>query len=113
MTQLPVLGGVNVEDPGLDLPVEAEHLAALDPGEVDGQVEGADDAVVAVGEGVLDVVAGGVDQHAAVVPGAGLYPGVLVHRAQHLQLPAVCDNFIRIHSTFKRTTKYHFTWWRW
>ena len=105
MTQLPILGRVDVEDPGLDLPVEAEHLAALDPGEVDGQVEGADDAVVTVGEGVLDVVAGGVDQHAAIVPGAGLYPGVLVHRAQHLQLPAVCGNFIRIHSTFKRTTR--------
>ena len=81
------LGGVDVEDPGLALPVQAEHLAALDPGEIDRQVQGPDDPVVPVGEGVLDVVAGGVDEHAAVVPGPGLHSGVLVDRAEDLQLP--------------------------
>ena len=44
------------------------------PGEVDGEVQGADDAVVPVGDGVLDVVGGGVHKHTAVVPGPRLHP---------------------------------------
>ena len=41
---------------------------------------------VPVGEGILDVVAGGVDEDAALVPGSRLDADVLVDRAQVLQL---------------------------
>ena len=41
---------------------------------------------VPVGEGVLDVVAGGVDEDATLVPGPRLDADVLVDRAQVLQL---------------------------
>ena len=41
---------------------------------------------VPIGEGVLDVVAGGVDEDAALVPGSRLDADVLVDRAQVLQL---------------------------
>ena len=50
------------------------HLVAPHLGEVDGEVECADDAVVAVGDGVLDVVGRRVHEHAALVPRAGLHP---------------------------------------
>ena len=43
-----------------------------------------------VGEGVLDVVAGGVDEDAALIPGPGLDTDILMDRAQVLQL-AVAD----------------------
>jgi hypothetical protein len=67
------LGGVDVENPGLAVPVQAEDLAALDPGEVDGQVQRPDDPVVPVRDRVLDVVGRCVHEHAAVVPGPGLH----------------------------------------
>ena len=43
--------------------------------------------MVSVGDGILDVVAGGVDKDAVVVPGAALDAGVLVDGAETLQLP--------------------------
>ena len=43
------------------------------------------------GEGVFDVVGGGVDEHPALVPGAALHADVLVDVAQALQL-AVADH---------------------
>ena len=45
-----------------------------------------------VGEGVFDVVAGGVDEDAALVPRAALHSDVLVDRAQVLQLPVADRN---------------------
>ena len=41
-----VLGGVDAEDTRSTLAVEAVDVVALDTGDVDGQVQGADDAVV-------------------------------------------------------------------
>lgn len=41
-----VLSWVNVENPGATLAVQAVHVVALDARDVDGQVKGADDAVV-------------------------------------------------------------------
>ena len=41
---------------------------------------------IPVGEGVLDVVAGGVDEDATLVPGPRLDADVLMDRAQVLQL---------------------------
>ena len=43
------------------------------------------------GEGVFDVVGGGVDEHPTLVPGPALHPDVLVDVAQALQL-AVADH---------------------
>lgn len=40
------LCGVDGEDPGSDLPIQTENAVPLDPGDVDGQVQGTDDAVV-------------------------------------------------------------------
>ena len=45
-----VLCGVNVEDARSALPVQAVHTGALDARDVDGQVQGADDAVITVSE---------------------------------------------------------------
>lgn len=63
--------------PYLDLPVLALAVQRVqdlvgDFGDVDGHVQSADDAVVAVRQAVLDVVQGGVDQYAVVVPGSAL-----------------------------------------
>ena len=52
-------------------------LVAPHLGEVDREVEGADDAVVAVADGVLDVVRGRVHEHAALVPRTGLHPEMM------------------------------------
>ena len=51
---------------------------ALDAREVHRLVERADDAVVAVGETVLDVIEGGVDEDPVVVPRSTLYSYCLV-----------------------------------
>ena len=63
----------------LAVAVQAVDGAAEDLGDVDGDVQGADDAAVAVGQAVLDVVERGVDEHAAVVPGRALHPDGLMH----------------------------------
>ena len=56
----------------LALAVEREEDLVGDLGDVDGDVERANDAAVAVGQAVLDVVEGRVDQHAVVIPGGAL-----------------------------------------
>ena len=68
----------------LDLPVlavavEAEDDVAEDFGDVDRDVQRLDDARVSVRQAVLDVVQGGVDQHATVIPGSALHPDGLMH----------------------------------
>ena len=55
--------------------IHSSHLVPPHLGEVDREVECADDSVVAVGDGVLDVVRRRVDEHTALVPRTGLHPG--------------------------------------
>lgn len=43
-----------------------------------------------IGKGILDVVAGGVDEHAMLIPTSTLQPHILVYSAQALEL-AVAD----------------------
>ncbi len=80
------LGGVDSHGAGLAVPVEQKDLPAPHLGQVDRQVEGPDDAVIPVGDGVLDVVGGRIDEDSGVVPSSGLYSGVLVDGAEQLQL---------------------------
>ena len=80
------LGGVDTHGTRLAVAVEEEHLVALHLGQVDWQIEGPDDPVIAVGDGVLDVVGRRVDEDAGVVPGSRLDPGVLVNGAEQLEL---------------------------
>lgn len=42
----PVLGWINSEDPGLTLSVQTVDAAALHHGDIDGQVQGADNTMV-------------------------------------------------------------------
>ena len=77
-----VLGGVDLELGALAVAVQAVDHVAKHLGDVHGHVEGADDARVSVGEAVLDVVEGGVDEDAVVVPGRRLDPDGLVDRAR-------------------------------
>ena len=86
-----VLRGVNLNLPVFAIPVQAVHHAAENLGEIHRRVQRADDARVSVGKGVLDVVKGGVNEHAAVVPRAGLDANGLVHGARVTEL-AVSDD---------------------
>lgn len=72
----------------LAVAVEAVDDVAKDLGNVDGDVQGADDPRVAVGQAVFDVIQRGVDQHATVVPCRTLHPDCLMHCAQraHIKL---------------------------
>lgn len=54
-------------------------------GDVQGHVQGADDATVAIRQAVLDVVERGVHQHPVVVPGRRLDADGFVHLAQKKQ----------------------------
>ena len=81
----PVLSGVNGHGAGLAISVEKEDLATSHLGQVDGEVKGSNDAVIAVSDGVLDVVGGGVDEDAGVVPGSGFDSGVLVDETEQLE----------------------------
>jgi len=85
-----VLGGVHAEDARLAVAVERVDRVALGTDDVQRLVEGADDAVVAVQKGVLDVVEGRVDEDAEVVPRAALDAHSLVQDAELLEL-AVAD----------------------
>lgn len=69
-----------LDGPVLAIPVQCIHDVAADVCDVHGGVEGADDAGVAVRQAVLDVVEGGVEQHAGFVPGCTLDSDCLVHR---------------------------------
>ena len=80
------LGGVDSHGARLAVPVEHEDLSSPHLGQVDRKVEGSNDSVIAVGDGVLDVVGRRVDEDAGVVPGSRLDPGVLVDGAEQLQL---------------------------
>lgn len=57
------LCGVDGEDPGSDLPIQTENAVPLDPGDVDGQVQGTDDAVVTEGETDMNI-----SQHSVSLP---------------------------------------------
>ena len=82
----PELSWVDVEDARLALSVEAEHLGALDPGQVDRQIQGSDDSMITVVDRILYVVASSVDENSTVIPSTGLHPGILMNAAEGLQL---------------------------
>lgn len=48
------------------------------PHDVDGAGQGVDDATVAVGQAVLHMAQGGVDEDAVLIPGPALHPNVLM-----------------------------------
>ena len=80
----------------LAVTVQAEDDIAKHLGDVDGNIQGLDDAGVSIWQAVLDVVQGCVDEHAAVIPGCALHPDGLVHciaspyvRAQNLVLQRI------------------------
>mmetsp|Transcript_30277 Transcript_30277/g.77203 ORF Transcript_30277/g.77203 Transcript_30277/m.77203 type:complete len:1034 (-) Transcript_30277:1092-4193(-) len=81
-----VLGHVHLDLAVLALAVQRKHHAARHLGDVQRHVQRADDAAVAVGQAVLDVVERGVHQHAVVVPRGALDADGLVHRLRVLQL---------------------------
>ena len=67
-----VLCGINGDGAGASRSVEAVDGLALDTGEVNWLFESFDDAVVAIGKSVLDVVESCVNEDAAVIPGSRL-----------------------------------------
>mmetsp|Transcript_4474 Transcript_4474/g.12177 ORF Transcript_4474/g.12177 Transcript_4474/m.12177 type:complete len:264 (-) Transcript_4474:1378-2169(-) len=80
-----VLCHINLDHPVLAIPVQRKHSVAHDFGDVQRHLQGADDAAVSVGQAVLDVVQGGVDEHAVVIPGGALDADGFVHRLRVLQ----------------------------
>lgn len=54
---------------GFAVSIQAVQGCACYPGDVDWHIQGADDARVPVGQAVLDVVEGGVNENTSVVPG--------------------------------------------
>lgn len=71
--------GAHLDLPDLAVPVQREHLAAHHARDVQRHLQRADDAAVAVGQAVLDVVQRGVDEHAVGVPRRALDADGLVH----------------------------------
>lgn len=65
-----ILCGVDGEDSGFGVAIQAVHVATFNTSEVDGLLESLDDAVVALGESILDVVEGRIDKDATVIPSA-------------------------------------------
>mmetsp|Transcript_29522 Transcript_29522/g.56731 ORF Transcript_29522/g.56731 Transcript_29522/m.56731 type:complete len:303 (-) Transcript_29522:1577-2485(-) len=83
-----VLGCVNLDDAVLAITVQAVHRVPVHLGDVHRHVQRADDAAVAVGEAVLDVVECGVDEYTAVpstVPCTRLDADRFMYRARVLQ----------------------------
>jgi hypothetical protein len=63
-----VLGWIDDDSARLGIAVKAVDGLALDPSQIDGLLQRLDDAVVTLRQSVFDVVQGGVDKDAAVVP---------------------------------------------
>jgi hypothetical protein len=76
----PVLCRVYRDRPRLGGAVEAVDDLALDAGEIDGLLERLDDPVVALRQGVFDVVERGVDEDTTVVPCGGFDSDRLVNQ---------------------------------
>eukprot|EP00162_Nutomonas_longa_P014261 comp21894_c0_seq1/m.49668 comp21894_c0_seq1/g.49668 ORF comp21894_c0_seq1/g.49668 comp21894_c0_seq1/m.49668 type:complete len:1021 (+) comp21894_c0_seq1:778-3840(+) len=74
-----VLCAIDLEHTVALLAVHAVHIVADDGGEIQRNLDGAQDARVAVGERILEMVEGGVDEHTVVVPCRGLDADRLVH----------------------------------
>ena len=85
-----VLCRVDCEDLGLRSPVEAVDTLALHTNQVDGVLKSANNTVVAVHEGVLDVIEGRVKEDAGVIPACALDPDSLVQSANLLE--GLCDD---------------------
>lgn len=84
-----VFGRIDFKDPGLSVAIKAVDIASFDSNKVQSLVKGPDNTIVAatcqlqifcrlrrtnlpVKEGVLDVVQGGVKEHASIIPGSTL-----------------------------------------
>ena len=74
-----------LEETGTSVPIETINRFALDPGQINGQFQRSNDAVIAIGQRIFDVMTGRVDQNAGIVPGGRFEPGVLLNGAQHFQ----------------------------
>mmetsp|Transcript_99939 Transcript_99939/g.312257 ORF Transcript_99939/g.312257 Transcript_99939/m.312257 type:complete len:958 (+) Transcript_99939:467-3340(+) len=68
------------------LAVDVVHELLVHADDVDGALQGVDDAVVAVWQAVLHVAQRGVDEDAVLVPGAALHADVLVEGVAVLQV---------------------------
>ena len=60
-------------------------MASPHLGQVDRKVEGSNDSVIAVGDGVLDVVGRRVDEDAGIIPSSRLDPGVFVDGTEQFE----------------------------
>ena len=81
-----VFGSVDVHGARLAFSVEHENLiVAFHFGQVNWHVQGTDDSVVAVGDGVLDMIRSGVHKNALVVPSSGFHSRVFLDGAQSLE----------------------------
>lgn len=63
------------------------YVPTLNLGNIDGQIQGTNDAMVSIDNSILDVVASRVDEHPTLIPGARFHSGVLVNTRQGLHLP--------------------------
>lgn len=62
------------------------YLSSFDFGDVDWHIYGTDYPVIPIVNGVLDVIAGRVNKHAAVVPSSRFHSGILVNGTQRFEL---------------------------
>ena len=66
------------------VPVQHEHLRiSFHFCQVDWHIEGTNDAMVSVGDGILDVVGGGVNENTLIIPSTRLHTSVFLNSAKY------------------------------
>ena len=103
-----VLSWVDGEHAGLAITIQAINIIALDAHHVDRHVQSTNNAIITIGKSIFDVVEGGVNKNATVVPCTALHPNAFVHSAK-LGQPAVTygDNMLAQKSYMRHIVRPH------
>ena len=80
-----IRGSVDGNGPRLAISVEAVHIFTLNAGQVDGLLQDADKAAVALRKSMLDMVQRRINEDSAIIPCSALDANLLVNEAYLLQ----------------------------
>jgi hypothetical protein len=86
-----ILGRVNDNFTHFSITIQGKQLLSLDSGQINGLIQGANNAIVTLRQGILDVVQCAVKQHAGIIPSGTLDANGFVDLAGLLQF-LCCDS---------------------
>ena len=86
--------GIDGEDLRTSLSIQTEDGVAFDLGDVDRQVQGANDSMIPVDQGVFNVIRRGVDEDTRIIPSPRFHRDILLNDAQLFQFTITDDQLM-------------------